>query len=100
MFGDKIRGLDAVSCRDHARDLFHRLGGTGVFEDYLVEVTRVAVRLLLMGVEDIPGIQSVTRRYFPDVPPGYDVLDRLTALVLRIIALSLPRVQSALGKKG
>lgn len=97
-FGDTIAELDAVECNRCARDLFHRLGGLGMFEDYLMEVIRTAVRFHGLPHDQIAEIYAVSKRHLPDVPPGYDVFGRLTALALRIISLSLPPVRPSRGR--
>jgi hypothetical protein len=94
-FGAAVAGLDAASCERHARDLFHRLGGSGLFEDYLTAVTRAAVLYHGAPEEQFAEIFLVAKSHFPGLPPGYDVFARLVGLTMRVICDSLPPVGKA-----
>ncbi len=85
-FGDTIAKLDVGSSERHARDLFHRLGGPGPFEDYLREVLAATVLSLGAADEQMVAINAINDRWFPSVPAEYDLLGRLTLLVLRVIS--------------
>jgi hypothetical protein len=85
-FVEQITALDARTCERHARDIVHRLGGPATFEVYMMEVTRAALGFQGPQEDRIAELYRVGERLFPHVPPGYDILVRLTTLVLKMMA--------------
>jgi len=85
VFAATVAELDARACERHARDIVHRLGGPTTFELYMTEVIHAALEFQGAAEERITELYGVTTRLFPQVPPEYDILSRLTTLVLKMM---------------
>ena len=81
-FGAAVNELDAGTCGRCARDLFHRLGGAGTFEEDLADV--LAALLSSRGSRENQLVEAydVAKKYMPAVVGRYSPRGKLIRVFL------------------
>ena len=79
-FIDALAQLSPASCEEHVRELLDRLDGPS-YDEYV----RALVDVALTRSPSIDDYYFATRKRFPHVSPGDDVLGRLCALAMKMV---------------